>query len=119
MNKRLVERIGMAAVIAAFVAYFCYQVAYGVSETVTNGNITATMTAPPGSNITGLKIVPEGTASNFTIKNYSSVNIANSTWTMDNSTSGSVSTIKFKFFILTGKIIHYIDTRLKYLQGWS
>ena len=68
MNKKIIERIGMAAVIAAFVAYFCYQVAYGVSETVTNGNITATMTAPAGSNITGLKIVPEGTASNFTIK---------------------------------------------------
>jgi hypothetical protein len=32
MNKRLIERIGMAAVIAAFVAYFCYQVAYGTNE---------------------------------------------------------------------------------------
>jgi hypothetical protein len=58
MNKRLIERIGMAAVIAAFVAYFCYQVAYGMTETVTSGNITATMTAPSGSSITNLTISP-------------------------------------------------------------
>jgi hypothetical protein len=32
MDKKLIERIGMAAVIAAFVAYFCYQVAYGTNE---------------------------------------------------------------------------------------
>ena len=31
-NKRLVERVGMGAVIAAFVAYFCYPVAYGTNE---------------------------------------------------------------------------------------
>jgi uncharacterized membrane protein required for colicin V production len=42
---RLIERVGMGAVIAAFVAIFCYQVAYGMSETVTNGNITTTFTA--------------------------------------------------------------------------
>ena len=49
MNKRLIERIGMAAVIAAFVAYFCYQVAYGQ---------TAIITAPPGSTIGNVTIAP-------------------------------------------------------------
>ena len=63
MNKRLIERIGMAAVIAALVAYFCYQVAYGMSETITNGNVTATLTAPPGSKVNNFTIVPEGNTS--------------------------------------------------------
>jgi hypothetical protein len=63
MNKRLVERIGMAAVIAALLAYFCYQVAYGMSETITNGNVTATLTAPPGSKVNNFTIVPEGNTS--------------------------------------------------------
>ena len=63
MSKRLIERIGMAAVIAALVAYFCYQVAYGMSETITNGNVTATVTAPPGSKVNNFTIVPEGKTS--------------------------------------------------------
>lgn len=53
----------MAAVIAALVAYFCYQVAYGMSETITNGNVTTTLTAPPGSTVNNFTIVPEGNTS--------------------------------------------------------
>src|SRR5215469_1159188 len=64
MNKRLIERIGMAAVIAALVGYFCYQVVYGISETITNGNVTATLTAPSGSKINNFTIVPEGNTRN-------------------------------------------------------
>jgi hypothetical protein len=96
MNKKRIERVGMGAVIAAFVAYFCYQVAYGLTvgpsgsifvENTTNG-LNATITAPPGTTVSNLTIRPEPMDTKW-------VDVANSTWTMYNSTSGSVSTMTF------------------------
>jgi hypothetical protein len=79
----------MAAVIAALVAYFCYQVASGMSETVTNGNITATVTAPPGSIVNNFTIRPENRSQSLELIDASSI------WTIVNSTSGSSGTIAF------------------------
>jgi hypothetical protein len=58
MNK-LMERMITAAGIITLLAVFCYQIAYGMSETITNGNTTATITAPSGSKINNFTIIPE------------------------------------------------------------
>jgi hypothetical protein len=66
MNK-IHERLITAAGIAVLVAIFFYQVAYGISGTigpngtmtVTNGNISGTLTLPPGSKVNNFTIVPE------------------------------------------------------------
>src|SRR5215469_3983131 len=68
LSKRT-ERIITAGMVAALVAYFCYQVVYGMTMgpsgtmTVTNGNISGTLTAPPGSKVNNFTIVPEGNTS--------------------------------------------------------
>ena len=56
------------------VGYFCYQVAYGYTigqnetMTVTNSTngLSATFTAPPGTNVSNIRIVPEGPPVNST-----------------------------------------------------
>jgi hypothetical protein len=62
VSKRT-NRICLGLAIAALVAIFMYQIAYGMSETITNGNVTATITAPPGSKVNNFTIVPEGNTS--------------------------------------------------------
>jgi hypothetical protein len=67
MNKKTIERIAVFALAALLVGYFIYQVAYGYTigrngtMTVTNSTngLSATFTAPPGTNVTNITIVPE------------------------------------------------------------
>ncbi|MGB6529057.1 MAG: hypothetical protein WA323_07070 [Candidatus Nitrosopolaris sp.] len=88
MNKAQ-NRILLGLAITALVAIFCYQVAYGMSETVTNGTITATLTAPPGSTVNNFTIRQENSSNPLVLTNPSSI------WTIVNSTSGSRGTIVF------------------------
>ena len=89
------------ALAAFLIGYFVYQVAYGFimpqngSVTITNPNgMWATFKAPPGNVVT---IRPEGPPVNLTTNAPVAppVILANDTWTIVNSTSGSVGTIKF------------------------
>jgi hypothetical protein len=95
MNKQTIERIAVFALAAFLIGYFVYQVAYGMimgpngTMTMTQGNISATLRAPPGTNVTHFGIIPEQTPIKWT-------NFTNSTWTMYNGSSGSASTITFK-----------------------
>jgi hypothetical protein len=66
-NKRTIERIATIGLAAFLVAMFCYQAAHAMTETVgPNGtmtvtrpnNITATLTAPPGSTVSDETITP-------------------------------------------------------------
>ena len=60
-----------------------------MSETVTNGNITATVTVPPGSIVNNFTIRPENRSQSLELTDASSI------WTIVNSTSGSRGTIVF------------------------
>jgi hypothetical protein len=93
MNRKKAEKIAAVVLLGILVTVFFYQVAYGMTMgpngtmTMTQGNITTTLRAPPGTNVTHFGIIPEPIKwTNFT----------NATWTMYNSTSGSSSTITFK-----------------------
>ena len=65
MNKKRIERIAVFALAAFLVGYFVYQVAYGMTMgpngtmTVTQGSVSATLTAPSGTNVSSFKIMPE------------------------------------------------------------
>jgi hypothetical protein len=67
MNKKTIERIAVFVLAAFLVVYFCYQIAYGYTigqngtMTVTNSTngLSATFTAPPGTNITNVRTIPE------------------------------------------------------------
>jgi hypothetical protein len=95
MNKKMIERIAVFALAAFLIGYFVYQVAYGMimgpngTMTMTQGNISAILRAPPGTNVTHFGIIPEQTPIKWT-------NFTNSTWTMYNGSIGSASTITFK-----------------------
>ena len=60
--------------------------------TVTQGNISATLRAPPGRTISNFAIMRED--------NFKTVDFGNSTWTIYNATSGSTGTITFKAHFL-------------------
>jgi len=98
------ERLIIIGLAAFLVGYFCYQVAYGFimpqngSVTVTNPNgMWATFMAPPGTVVSNFTIRAEGPPVNLTTNTPVAppVILANDTWTIVNSTSGSVGTIKF------------------------
>ena len=92
MNKKTIERIAVFALAAFLVGYFVYQVAYGYTigrngtMTMTQGNITATFRAPPGTKITHFGIIT-GPIPTTTPTYFHEVKIANSTWTMYNKSS--------------------------------
>jgi hypothetical protein len=60
-----------------------------MSETITNGNITGTLTAPPGSTVNNFTIRQENSSNSLELTDPSSI------WTIVNSTSGSRGTIVF------------------------
>jgi hypothetical protein len=68
VSKRT-NRICLGLAIAALVAIFMYQIAYGMTMgpngtmSITSGNISATLTAPPGSKVNNFTIVPGGNTS--------------------------------------------------------
>ena len=72
MNKKTIERITVFALAAFLIGYFVYQVAYGMTMpmngtmTITQGNVSATLRAPPGSTVTNFTIRPEGPPLNLT-----------------------------------------------------
>jgi hypothetical protein len=113
-NKRTIERIAIIALAAFLIAYFCYQVAYGMTMgpngtmTITQGNVSATLRAPPGSTVTNFTIKAEPTSTKW-------IDFTNSTWTMYNSTSGSVSTMTFKTTVLDP--VEPVTTFVRILHG--
>jgi tetratricopeptide (TPR) repeat protein len=58
--------------------------------TVTNGNITGTLTAPPGSKINNFTIIPEPSTPSL-----NPMGLDNTTWSLLNESSGQMGTIKF------------------------
>ena len=61
--------------------------------TVTQGNVSATLTAPPGTNVSSFKIMPEEHRNSVDL-------LGDSSWTIHNSTSGSTGTINFHVRII-------------------
>ena len=94
MNKKQ-ERIAIIALAAFLIGYFCYQVAYGMTMgpngtmTITQGNVSAALRAPPGSTVNNFTIRQENSSNSLELTDASSI------WTIVNSTSGSKGTIAF------------------------
>src|SRR6058998_2402414 len=91
MNKT-VERMITGGAIAALIAVFFYQVAYGQ---------TAMITAPPGSTITNLTITPITNFRAFNQQQKDSDNIAKlliGTWNFVNETNASSISGKITFY---------------------
>src|SRR5215472_12980273 len=94
-NKRTVERIATIALAAFLIAYFCYQVAYGIETTLWPNGTRTFGDLPPGSTITNIT----GNAYNGSATIHVGpppVDLTNTTWTIYNATSGSIGTITFK-----------------------
>src|SRR5215467_724670 len=95
-NKRTVERIATIALAAFLIAYFCYQVAYGIETTLWSNGTRTFGDLPPGNTITN--ITDNAYNGSATINVGPPLDLTNTTWTLYNATSGSIGTITFKAY---------------------
>jgi hypothetical protein len=116
MNKKTIERITVFALATFLVGMFIYQVAYGMesNETSFSNYLNGTMTETFGNGTT--KVYQKGTPEyNKHVMPGDWMRMGNTTWTIYNSTSGSVSNITFHDEMIGGFM--HNDTFVRILNG--
>jgi hypothetical protein len=96
-NKRTIERIAIIALAAFLIAYFCYQVTYGIETTLWPNGTRTFGDLPPGSTITNITGNAYNGSATINV-GPPPLDLTNTTWPIYNATSGSIGTITFKAY---------------------
>jgi hypothetical protein len=89
------ERIAIIGLAGFLIAYFCYQVAYGVEMTMGPNGTMMVGDMSPGSTISNVTGNATYGPTTINVGPAPFLDLLNTTWTMYNESSGSTSTIKF------------------------
>src|SRR5215467_3827044 len=96
-SKRTIERIAIIALAAFLIAYFCYQVTYGIETTLWPNGTRTFGDLPPGGTITNITGNAYNGSATINV-GPSPLDLTNTTWSIYNATSGSIGTITFKAY---------------------